>query len=125
MHSLNEDFESCTISDLEALFLLCDKLIDQKIESGNKGLILNKDKSNEKKMSYKKAKMILKELYNIEATDGKFSLGICDTCASFDCSRHAPGIFGDCKRTRIKVSKYDTCINHSVKGSGFGISRQK
>lgn len=103
------------MNELEQLILICQDLIDQKIDSGKKG----KKFSNGQKMSYKKAKGILSTLTNYFAEQGCFSFGICGTCSRFENSISSLGTLGYCKGQEKRV--FDTCDEHSQEGGGFGL----
>jgi len=121
MTSLNTDSPKRTISDLEALLLTCDKLIQHKIDEGAKGQILCKGAENEKKLSYKKAHRLINELYALFNAEGTFSFGCCDTCTKFDRSCHGSPEYGTCKVNKQSKHKFMTCDHHSAEGSGFAI----
>lgn len=118
MYSLNMD-KGKELSDLEALFIVVDKLIDKAIEEGSKkGVVLSKGNSNQKKVPYLKLKKDLEALYNGYAVKGCFSIGVCQTCTRFQ-SIGSTGTLGKCGQKTVGV--YDTCINHSKTGGGFGV----
>lgn len=116
--SLNETTGK-TISEFEAFLILAEKLINEKIEAGGKGLILAKGKPNEVKLSYKKALKILKSMDKCFAYKGCKSYGVCMTCNNFDTTKFQDKEFGYCGSDM--KHKYDTCPNHSKLGGGFGL----
>lgn len=119
--TLNET-KGKTISDLEALFIVLHKVIDDKIQAKSpSGIIIAKDQPNERRIKYKEAKALLKEIESYFRIRGCFSLGICDTCASFNQSGHGNPAFGTCQYSNKMVHRIDSCINHSREGGGFGV----
>lgn len=121
--TLNEQ-KGKQISDLEALMILMDKLIYDKIEQKPKaGIILAKGKPNERRYRFTEAKKTLQVLRDYFGMKGCFSLGVCDTCKSFSRDSHASlsGAFGTCAKNRCTYHCWDTCSNHSKQGGGYGV----
>ena len=111
-----------TISDIEILFHILDKLMDEKLEENPKsGLIMNKGEKNEKRMKYTQAQDKLKALYTYFAEKGTFSIGCCETCSKWNSEMSSTGYLGKCSSNNKMCSCFDTCDNHSKKGGGFGI----
>lgn len=108
-----------TISELEATLILVEKLIQQKIDDGGKGLIIAKGQPNQVKLSYKKALKVLSSIDKCFAYKGCDSYGICGTCSKFNTLKFQDKEFGYCG-SEMK-HKYDTCPNHSKSGGGFGL----
>lgn len=118
MASLNEK-AGTTISELEATLILVEKLIQQKIDEGSKGLIIAKGQPNQVKLSYKKALKVIKSIDKCFVYKGCNSYGICATCTKFNTYKFQDKEFGYCG-SEMK-HKYDTCPNHSKSGGGFGL----
>lgn len=118
MNSLNEK-AGTTINELEATLILVEKLIQQRIDEGGKGLIIAKGQPNQVKLSYKKALKVISSIDKCFAYKGCKSLGICQTCKKFDTSKFESGEFGYCGSEMRH--KYDTCQNHSKSGGGYGL----
>lgn len=118
--TLNED-KGCKISDLEALLIVMGKLMDDKIEEKpNAGITLAKGKPNERKIRYSEARKLLTQLSDYFGAKGCLSLGICDTCTSFNQSANANKAFGICRKTGAHCHRWDSCYNHSKTGGGYG-----
>ena len=120
MKSLNVD-KNKTISDLEAFFIVVEKLIKEKTEQGAKGIIIAKDQPNERKFTYVHAGLVLQNLINSAAIRGCFSFGTCYTCKRFDTNQYSQGFMGICNIDRKEHFVYDTCDKHSKEGGGFGV----
>lgn len=118
MQSLNER-SGTTINELEATLILARKLIQDKIDSGAKGLILAKGKPNEMKLTYKQALKVITSVEKCFGYKGCDSYGICATCTKFDTTKFQDKEFGYCNGDM--KHKYDTCQNHSRSGGGFGL----
>ena len=118
MKSLNET-AGTTINELEATLILIEKLIQQKIDEGGKGLIIAKGQPNQVKLSYKKALRVIRSINKNFAYKGCKSIGICATCIKFNTSKFQDKEFGYCG-TEMK-HRYDTCQNHSKAGGGHGL----
>lgn len=103
------------MGELEQFLLLCQDLINQKIDSGRKG----KKFSNGQKMSYKKAQGVLWELGSYFALKGCFSFGTCSTCSRFGNACSTSGVIGYCKGQEKHA--FDACSEHSDSGGGFGL----
>lgn len=124
MRSLNMDFESSTISDLESCLIILDRVIDSRIEDNPKsGMVLNKGCENEVKMKYQKVKKLLNEIHNQYALSGTFSIGCCQTCSRFNTKGHSSEFYGTCGGNTVHA--FNTCQNHSKSGGGFGLVSQK
>lgn len=118
--TLNED-KGKQISDLEALMIIMDKLIGDKLEENPKaGLIIAKGKPNERKIRYHEAKTLLQGLEGYFGQKGSFSLGVCATCTKFDTRSHGTAWFGTCQTSGALVHEWDGCLKHSVEGGGHG-----
>lgn len=104
-------------NDLEAALLAFQKLIEDKVKSGKKGIILNKETDSEYKMSYKKLQGLLWEMHSFFGMRGAFSFGICANCENFGNSCSADGTFGKCNGNDRVM--FDSCENHKGE-SGFG-----
>lgn len=121
MTTLNED-KGKQISDLEALLITMNKLLDDKLEHKPKaGITLAKGKRNERKFRYSEAKEVLRQMESYFGIKGCISLGICDTCNQFDQRAHGNKAFGNCKRNGNTCHRWDSCPNHSKNGGGYGI----
>jgi hypothetical protein len=118
LKNLNES-KGTTINELEAFLIVCEKLLEDKVKAGEKGIIIAKGKPNQIKISYKRALKILGSLRALFGLRGCFSFGICKTCTQFDSSQSGTKDFGNCQGKR--VHKYDSCSNHSKQGGGFGL----
>lgn len=109
------------ISDLEALFIVMNKLMDDKIEEKpNAGITIAKDRKNERRIRYTKAKRLLLHLEHYLGQKGCFSIGVCETCTSFDCAGHGNRAFGTCHKNGDYKHRWDTCTSHSKDGGGYG-----
>lgn len=110
------------ISDLEALIIVMDKLLSDKLEQKPKsGITIAKGKINERKFRYTDAMDALRCLKYYFGDKGCFSCGVCETCKYFDPKGHANEFFGTCTRESKPCTKWDTCQRHSKKGGGYGI----
>lgn len=119
--TINED-KGKTISDLEALMVIMEKLLDEKIAAKPKaGITLAKGLPNERKIRYSEAKSILKYLAVHFGTQGCFSFGICATCTSFDSTSPENEFFGTCGKTGELCTEWHTCYEHSVTGGGYSL----
>lgn len=119
MNSLNAD-KGKTVSELEAMFIALEKLLDKQIESGEgKGIIIAKGKPNEVRVKYTDVKKTLKKMNDYFGIKGAMSFGICKTCTSFDNRGSSVGYFGNCRGKT--VHEYETCSQHSREGGGFGL----
>lgn len=116
IHSINSD-KDLKLNDLEAALLAFQKLIDEKVNTGKKGIILNKKSASEYKMSYKKLQSLLWELDTFFALRGAFSFGICADCKSFHNSCYSYGVMGKCNGSDKTV--FDSC-DKFVGDAGFG-----
>lgn len=118
--TLNED-KGNTISDLEALFIVLKKCVNDKVTAGSpSGMVLARGQKNERKIKYTEAQKLLAELESYFGVRGCFSLGICDTCSFFNQAGHGNKAFGTCQRSDRMVHRIDSCVNHSRDGGGFG-----
>lgn len=109
------------ISDLEALLIVMGKLMDDKIEEKpNAGITLAKGKPNERKIRYTEARKLLAQVEDYFGSKGCISLGVCDTCTSFNRSANANKAFGICRRSGAHCHRWDSCPNHSKTGGGYG-----
>lgn len=119
--TLNED-KGKQISDLEAILILMDKLLSDKLEQKPKaGITLAKGKPNERRLRYTEAMLILRRLRSYFGIKGCLSLGVCQTCTQLDQRAHANKAFGTCKRNGKHCHIWDSCPDHSTEGGGFGV----
>lgn len=119
MKSINLE-QGKSLNELEAFFLVVDKLIDEKLEQHpNTGIIFAKGEDNEARIKYRDVKKTLTTLYKFFAIKGCFSLGICKVCKKFDSSSSSTKEFGKCQG--IQKHCYDSCANHSKTGGGYGL----
>ncbi len=110
-----------TISDLEALFIVLEKLFDAKLkEKPNAGITIAKGQENERKIKYKEAQELCNYLYDYFVVKGTFSLGICGTCKYFKSQGHSKPCLGHCYK-KASCHIWDTCSDHSKEKGGFGI----
>lgn len=118
--TLNEDL-GCALSDLEALLIMMGKLLDDKIaEKPKAGITLAKGKKNERRLRYTEARVILRQMQDYFGIKGCMSLGVCDTCTSFDQRGHGNKAFGTCRKNGSLCHRWDSCPNHSKDGGGYG-----
>lgn len=118
--TLNED-KGKALSDLEALIIVMNKLLEDKIEEKPKaGITLAKGQPNERKIRYTEARKILRRLEFYFGSKGCFSLGVCQTCSSLDQSAHGNKAFGTCKKKDKHCHIWDSCPEHSKQGGGHG-----
>lgn len=120
--SLNAD-KGKTVSDLEAVLIVAQRLIDAKLEkSPNGGIVFAKGKPNERRFKYSEAEFVLARLYDYFGANGMLSIGVCDTCTEFDraCHRNSFNSFGTCKLDHKTHHCYDSCSSHSKEGGGYG-----
>jgi hypothetical protein len=120
-HSNNLKSGVAYISDLELLLIVCEKLVENKIEEHKKGIILNKG-TDKIKVSYKKVEKTLEELNTYFGYKGTFSIGVCESCTKFK-TNSSGGMFGECRLAKKTVNIFDTCNEHSKKGAGYGRSK--
>lgn len=119
--TLNED-KGKQISDLEALLIVMNKLLDDKLEQKPKaGITLAKGKKNERRFRYSEAKAVLQQLESYFGIRGCLSIGVCATCSSLDQRPHANKAFGTCKRSGKMCHIWDSCPDHSKDGGGYGV----
>lgn len=119
--SLNAE-KGKTISDLEAVLLLMDKMVQSKLnEKPKAGVTLCKGAKSERRLKYAEAKELVDSLLTYFGMKGCFSFGICGTCTAFDTRSHGNEDFGTCKVSRNTVHRFETCSEHSKKGGGFGL----
>lgn len=118
--SLNEDLGN-PISDFEALIIVMQKLLDDKrAEKPNAGITLGKGKQNERRLSYKDAQKALNKLQKFALIKGMISIGVCETCSSFDTSSSTVKSVGVCRKNGKQMHCWETCPVHSKEGGGFG-----
>lgn len=116
--SLNKE-KGTTINELEAFMILMEKLIEEKLaENPKAGMIIAKGQPNEIRVRYKKALGVLHRLHGFFALKGCFSIGICQTCSSFNQAGYSAKLYGKCKGR--EKNWCDTCDDHSDSGGGFG-----
>ena len=101
------------------------KAIDQLLEQKPKGgLIINKGKDTESKLSYKEAKLCMERIHRRFGHLGAFSFGICGGCTKWNTSGHFTGQwkdFGTCRVTGKYTHRYDSCGHHSKENGGWGL----
>lgn len=118
--TLNED-KGKQISDLEALLIMMDKLLADKLEQKPKaGITLAKGKPSERRVKYTQARKFLRTLEDYFGSRGCLSMGVCQTCTQLDQRANGNKAFGTCKRTGKPCHVWDTCPEHSKKGGGYG-----
>lgn len=119
--TLNEE-KGKIISDLEALLILMNKLLDDKLEQKPKaGITIAKGQPNEYRLRYKDAKSILKQMESYFGVRGCTSIGVCGTCIYFNPRPHANPAFGTCAKGQITRHRWDSCDQHSKEGGGYGV----
>lgn len=120
--TLNEE-KGKQISDLEALLILINKLIDDKIYQKPKaGIILAKGKPNERRFRFTEAKKTMSKMEGYFGFKGCISIGVCETCTCFDQGGSSTKVFGVCtKKARETRHCWDTCPEHSKEGGGYGV----
>lgn len=101
-------------SSLELLFLVNQKLIQEKIKNGKKGI-----KFGSERISYEDCMKELYKLHSVLGLKGCFSFGICETCNNFQ--GFSEEISGKCRRYNKTVYFLDSCEEHSKSGGGFGL----
>ena len=112
--SLNID-NGLDVSNLEALLLVTQDLLQDKIDQGKKGRRLR----NGQKFRYDELQGVLRLLHSYFALKGCFSFGVCETCEKFGNGISSTGTLGMCKGQ--EKNWCDTCNEHSRKGGGFGL----
>ena len=112
--SLNID-NNLDVSNLEALFLVTQDLLQDKIDQGKKGRRLR----NGQKFRYDELQGVLRLLHSYFALKGCFSFGVCETCEKFGNGISSTGTLGMCKGQ--EKNWCDTCNEHSREGGGFGL----
>lgn len=119
--TLNED-KGKQISDLEALLTLMEKLLLDKLEQKPKaGITIAKGKPNERRLRYSEALVLYRQLRAYFGVRGCLSLGVCQTCTSWDNRAHGNPIFGDCRRSGKTKHGWESCPEHSKEGGGYGL----
>lgn len=103
------------VSNLEALFLVTQDLLQDKIDQGKKGRRLR----NGQKFRYDELQGVLRLLHSYFALKGCFSFGVCETCEKFGNGISSTGTLGMCKGQ--EKNWCDTCNEHSREGGGFGL----
>lgn len=110
------------ISDLEALLILMNKLLEDKLEQKPKaGITLAKGQPNERRLRYTEARSILRQLEAYFGVKGCFSMGVCQTCFSLNSVGHGNPAFGTCQKSGKDCHIWDSCPQHSEKGGGYGL----
>lgn len=118
---LNEE-KGKHISDLEAFLSVARKLIIDRIEENPKaGIILAKGNKNERKVRYSDALRYADSLESFLGTRGMFSIGVCQTCKYLDRKPIPDSYYGKCKIHKITVHEYESCLEHSKEGGGYGV----
>lgn len=112
--SLNID-NNLDVSNLEALFVVTQDLLQDKIDQGKKGRRLR----NGQKFRYDELQGVLRALHSYFALQGCFSFGVCETCEKFGNGISSTGTLGMCKGQ--EKNWCDTCNEHSREGGGFGL----
>ena len=112
--SLNID-NGLDVSNLEALLLVTQDLLQDKIDQGKKGRRLK----NGQKFRYDELQGVLRLLHSYFALKGCFSFGVCETCEKFGNGISSAGTLGMCKGQ--EKNWCDTCNEHSREGGGFGL----
>ena len=112
--SLNID-NGLDVSNLEALLLVTQDLLQDKIDQGKKGRRLR----NGQKFRYDELQGVLRLLHSYFALKGCFSFGVCETCEKFGNGISSTGTLGMCKGQ--EKNWCDTCNEHSREGGGFGL----
>lgn len=112
--SLNID-NNLDVSNLEALFVVTQDLLQDKIDQGRKGRRLK----NGQKFRYDELQGVLRLLHSYFALKGCFSFGVCETCEKFGNGISSTGTLGMCKGQ--EKNWCDTCNEHSREGGGFGL----
>lgn len=111
--TLNED-KGKQISSLEALLIVMDKLIEDKLEQKpNAGITIAKGKPNEKRIRYNQVRHLFRAFRAYFEKRGCMSIGICETCAYYKNSV--------CSKDKKPKDPWDTCYQHSLNGGGHGI----
>lgn len=119
--TINEE-QGKQISDLEALLIMMDKLLSDKLEQKPKaGITLAKGKPSERRLRYSEAVAVLGQLKSYFGIKGCLSIGVCQTCTSLDQRANGNKAFGTCKRSGKHCHIWDTCPEHSKEGGGFGV----
>lgn len=112
-------------NELEMALKIVKKALDQLLEEKPKGgLVVNKGKATEAKMSYKEAKMCVERIQRRFDKLGTFSFGICGSCTKWCTSGHFTGQwedFGTCRSTNKFTHRYDSCDSHSKENGGWGL----
>lgn len=119
--TLNEE-KGKQISDLEAFLSVTRKLLIDKLEEKPKaGITLAKGNKNERKVRYSDALRYADSLESFLGTRGMFSMGVCQTCKHFDTKSLPDSFFGKCKIHKMTVHEYESCLEHSREGGGYGV----
>lgn len=109
------------ISDLEALLIVMNHLLENKLkEKPAAGITLAKGKPNERRVRYKDARALLRGLEGYFGSRGCISIGVCETCLSLSRNGHGSPYFGTCNKTGKLKHVWDTCLEHSKEGGGYG-----
>lgn len=118
--SLNAE-KGTTINELELMFRILNKVLEQAIEQhgGSRRLTMAKGKPNECSMSLDEAKECLETLKDGMSIKGVFSFGICGNCEKWNCRGSSTKRIGMCGQEF--TWRYYTCNKHSKKGGGFGV----
>ena len=112
--SLNID-NNLDVSNLEALFLVTQDFLQDKIDQGKKGKRLR----NGQKFRYDELQGVLRLLHSYFDLKGCFSFGICETCKKFGNGISSTGAIGVCRGQ--EKNWCDTCSEHLREGGGFGL----
>lgn len=110
---LKLDEDGRKLNELEAALYVFQKLIDDKVKNGKKGIILCKGTSAEYKMTYKHLQGLLFEISTIFGKKGAFTFGICADCANFNNTQSTDGTTGYCQGK--EKCMLDACENFTEK----------
>lgn len=107
------------VNEVEKFFMLCSRLIKEKMDAGEKGFVIDRGEDTQIKIKYENALRTCDRLSSYMGIKGAFSFGICKTCDRFDKRASATDTFGKCGNDLKHI--YDTCDKHSKRGGGFGV----
>lgn len=112
------------VNEIESTLLIAEKFIQERLDEGKKGMVLNKGTNEQIRVNYARAVKTCRRLRLYFGRKGCFSFGICKTCGHYDTRGHFTSpkrSFGKCAKDGKDKHCYDTCSEHTKEGGGFGL----
>lgn len=109
-------YDACT--ELEATLKALESALKVQQNQGKKGMIVNKGKANEIKITYDQARDCVYKMRLHFGAMGSLTLGCCDTCIHGSFNKNSiKGFSGKCRRTGHNVDCYTSCTKHTKRGA--------